>query len=155
MKLNPQDADDPHMIFALIFMLSNQLQTIGDSFFEEVSTKQWLVLLVLGIMDDYTPTLSELAEGVGSSHQNVKQLVLKLEQKGYVELYKDEADARRLRIKATPKCQEFSAAYDEKSQIFMKQLFSSFSKKDLSATKKVLYSMRNIIEGMDMNYVKE
>ncbi len=155
MKLNAQGADDPHLIFALIFMLSNQLQAIGDSFFEEVSTKQWLVLLVLGIMDSYTPTLSELAEGVGSSHQNVKQLVLKLEQKGYVKLYKDETDARRLRIKATTKCQEFSAAYDEKSQVFMNQLFSSFSKKDLASTRKVLHSMRDIIERMDKNYVKE
>lgn len=155
MKLDTQGADDPHMIFALIFMLSNQLQTIGDSFFEEVSTKQWFVLLVLGIMEGYAPTLSELAEGVGSSHQNVKQLVLKLEQKGYVEVSKDESDARRLRIRITPKSKEFSEAYNEKSQIFMERLFGNFSKEDLAATKRVLYSMRDILERMGNDYVRE
>lgn len=155
MNLDNRGADDPHMIFALVFMLSNQLQTIGDSFFEEVSTKQWFVLLVLGIMDGYAPTLSELAEGVGSSHQNVKQLVLKLEQKGYVEISKDEADARRLRIKATPKCEELSAIYDEKSCIFMDRLFGDFAKEDLAATKRVMYSMRDILEGMGKDYVSK
>jgi DNA-binding MarR family transcriptional regulator len=155
MKLDTRGADDPHVIFALIFMLSNQLQTIGDTFFKEVSTKQWFVMLVLEIMDGYAPTLSELAEGVGSSHQNVKQLVLKLEQKGYVQISKDEADARRLRIKPTPKCKEFSKAYDEKSRVFMDQLFSNFPKEDLAATRRVLFSMRDVLEGMGNNYVKE
>lgn len=155
MKLQPQDADDKHVIFALIFMLSNQLQTIGDSFFEEVSTKQWFVLLVLGIMNDYSPTLNELSEAVGSSHQNVKQLVLKLEQKGYVEVSKDEADARRLRIKLTPKSIEFQKDYNDKSQNFLDRLFSNFREEDLAVTKNVMFSMREILEGMGKDYVRE
>lgn len=155
MKINPQDAEDRYVIFALTFMLSNQLQTIGDSFFKEVSTKQWFVMLVLSIMNGYSPTLGELAEAVGSSHQNVKQLVLKMEQKGYVEIRKDPEDARRLRIIMTPKSEEFHMLYHEKSQIFMNRLFEGFSKEELAATKKVMSMMRDKLEGMEKDYVKE
>lgn len=155
MKLSTQDVDDQYVIFALTFMLSNQLQTIGDSFFNEISTKQWFVMLVLRIMNGYSPTLGELAEAVGSSHQNVKQLVLKMEQKGYVEISKDAEDARRLRIKMTPKCIDFHEEYQEKSNIFMNRLFEGFTKEDLAATKRVMSMMRDKLEGMEKDYVKE
>lgn len=155
MKLNSESADDRSIIFALIFMLSNQLQTIGDSFFEEISTKQWFVLLVLSIMDGYSPTLNELSDAVGSSHQNVKQLVLKLQQKGYVDINKDESDARRLRITLTPKSYEFHAAYEEKSNHFMTRLFDGFNLAELATTKKVMFNMRDTLERMEKDYVRE
>ena len=151
----PTDIDDKYIIFALIFMLSNRLQTIGDSFFKEVSTKQWFVLLVLGIMKDYSPTLNELSDAVGSSHQNVKQLVLKLQQKGYVDLTKDEKDARRLRISLTPKSLEFNDAYHDKSELFFKKLFINLSELDLSATKIVMSTLRDTLERMEKEYVTE
>jgi len=155
MELPASERESKYVIFALIFMLSNKLQTIGDSFFAEVSTKQWFILLVLGIMGDHTPTLSELSEAVGSSHQNVKQLVLKLEQKGYVEIAKDAEDARRLRIKATPKSQEFEQEYHEKSAVFMDRLFGQFEDDDLKTTEKLMLSMRTILEGMEKDYVRQ
>ncbi|MDF2486459.1 MAG: Transcriptional regulator, MarR family [Herbinix sp.] len=154
MDIPTNERESKYIIFALIFMLSNKLQTIGDSFFEEVSTKQWFVLLVLGILGEHTPTLSELSEAVGSSHQNVKQLVLKLEQKGYVEILKDSEDARRLRIKATPKSEAFSREYHEKSAKFMNQLFGSFPQEELKTTEQVMLTMKTILEGMEKDYVK-
>lgn len=151
----PTDVDDEYIIFTLIFMLSNRLQTIGDSFFKEVSTKQWFVLLVLGIMNDHSPTLNELSDAVGSSHQNVKQLVLKLQQKGYVNLTKDEKDARRLRIRLTSKSWDFNEVYHDKSELFFKKLFVNLSESDLSATKNVMLTLRDTLERMGKEYVTE
>jgi DNA-binding MarR family transcriptional regulator len=155
MEIEVPDLESKYIIFATIFMLSNKLQTIGDSFFEEVSTKQWFVTLILSIMEGYTPTLSELSDAVGSSRQNVKQLVLKLEQKGYVKLIKDVDDARCLRIHALPKCKEFHMAYHQKSSDFLDRLFGSFKEEDLTITKNVLLEMRKILEGLEKDYVKE
>ena len=154
MILNPPERDDRYIIFALIFLLSNRLQTIGDSFFEEISTKQWFVLVVLGIMKK-PPTLNELSEAVGSSHQNVKQLVLKLEQKGFVEIYKDDNDARRLRIKATSKSVDFSRTYQEKSNRFIEQLFSNLSETDLSVTKNAMITLEDTLSKMNSYFVSE
>lgn len=155
MKLDRTGVDSKYVIFALIFMISNKLQTIGDNFFEEVSTKQWLVLLVLSIMGDYSPTLNELSEAVGSSHQNVKQLVMKLEQKGYLEVTKDTVDARRLRIKATEKCKAFHDAYAEKSAIFLNRLFQGMAEEELKVTENIMIKLKEVLEGMAMEYVRE
>lgn len=156
MKLPLPDIDNRYIVFAMFFMLSNRLQKIGDSFFNEVSTKQWFILLVLnGIMKDYEPTLNELSEVVGSSHQNVKQLVLKLEQKGYVELHKDKEDARRLRIKTTQKVHEFHNDYEIKSFEFMEKLFSKCKEEDLTTTLNTMLSLNNNLERLEKDYVRE
>jgi len=155
MKLEAPNIENKYLLFTMIFMLSNKLQTIGDVFFKEVSTKQWFVLLVLNVMNGYSPTLNELSEAVGSSHQNIKQLVLKLEQKGYVELSKDEEDGRRLRIKITPKCNEFTTAYESKNEDFMKKLFANQNKEELDIALKVLSTMKTSLEGMEKDYVSE
>lgn len=156
MQLPIPNIERKYIIFALYFMISNRLQTIGDAFFEEVSTKQWFVLLVLSnILNDHAPTLNELSEVVGSSHQNVKQLALKLEQKGYVELKKDEKDARRLRIILTPKSYEFQKIYEGKSEDFMNELFRDIDNEDMEATLRVLLTLKEHLEGMEKNYVRE
>ena len=155
MKLDTGGRDSKYVVFALIFMVSNKLQTIGDAFFKEVSAKQWFVLLALMILGEQPPTLTELSEMVGSSHQNVKQLVLKLEQKGYVELMKDEEDARRLRIKTTAKCFELDKAYEGKNAEFLTRLFGQFDVTDMAVMERVLLSMREVLEGMENDYVKE
>ncbi|MDF2537525.1 MAG: Transcriptional regulator, MarR family [Herbinix sp.] len=155
MQLEEGNRESKYILFAEIFMLSNRLQTIGDSFFKEISTKQWFVLLVLNVMNGYSPTLNELSEVVGSSHQNVKQLILKLEQKGYVKISKDEIDARRLRIKITPKSYEFSKAYEHKSTDFMEKLFAGLKKEDIDITIKVLQTMKEALKGMEKDYVTE
>lgn len=156
MKLEkPPEINSKYSIFAMIFMLSNRLQTIGDSFFEEISTKQWFVLLILFIMKDYSPTLNELSDAVGSSHQNVKQLILKLEKKGYVELGKDDEDARRLRIKVTAKAFELNMAYEEKSRIFIDSLFDGLKEEELDITNNVISALINKSERMKKDYVRE
>jgi DNA-binding MarR family transcriptional regulator len=156
MKLEkPPEINSKYSIFAMIFMLSNRLQTIGDSFFEEISTKQWFVLLILFIMKDYSPTLNELSDAVGSSHQNVKQLILKLEKKGYVELGKDDEDARRLRIKVTAKAFELNNAYEEKSSIFIDSLFDGLKEEELDITNNVISALINKSERMKKDYVRE
>lgn len=156
MQVPTPNIESKYIIFVLYFMISNRLQTIGDVFFKEVSTKQWFVLLVLcNIVNDHAPTLNELSAEVGSSHQNVKQLVLKLEHKGYVELKKDENDARRLRIILTPKSYEFQKLYEGKSEDFMNELFRGIDKKDMDATLKVMLTLKNHLERMEKDYVRE
>ena len=84
----------PYVLFGSLLAMGNRLQAAGDRFYDEITTKQWFVLAVLETFSA-PPTLGELARGVGSSHQNVKQLVLKLQQKGYVALAQDGRDADR------------------------------------------------------------
>lgn len=80
------------------------------------------------------PTIKELAEILGSSHQNVKQILLKLEQKGFVELYVDEHDKRKQRITLTQHCIDFCEKNNEMSMRIMEKLFEGLSEEQLQAT---------------------
>jgi DNA-binding MarR family transcriptional regulator len=146
--MNIPDFDDEHLIFGLLFMLGNRLQVVGDKFYDEITSKQWFVLLMLNLFGEIHPTMNELSEAAGSSHQNVKQLVLKLEQKGYVELYSDDADKRKCRVKMTDRCDEINQKYRNKQNEFMKTLFSGIDRETLKATSKALVKLEENMEMM-------
>ena len=65
-------------IFASLFLLANKLQTVGDRWDETITFKQWLLLIMIIQFKGSYPTLTETAELIGTSRQNMKQLVLKL-----------------------------------------------------------------------------
>lgn len=71
---------------------------------------------------------------MGSSHQNVKQILLKLEREGYVEFVADASDRRKQRILATQKAEEFSEKYAHASDVFVKKLFQDIHEDDLKTT---------------------
>ena len=71
---------------------------------------------------------------MGSSHQNVKQMLLKLEKLGYVEFVPDEQDKRKQRIVTTDKTRRFNQEHDKSSEEFMPQLFSGISEQELGVT---------------------
>lgn len=140
--------DDEYMMFGMMFVLGNKLQVIGDSFYEEITTKQWFVLLMLEVFGDNTPTLNELSQAMGSSHQNTKQLVLKLEKKGYLETYTDAKDKRKIRIRVTPSYDELVKKYSIKQQEFMKLLFREIEKEDIKIALKTLIQFEKNLEEM-------
>jgi DNA-binding MarR family transcriptional regulator len=47
------------------------------------------------------PTITEVAAGMGTTHQNVKQIALALERKGFLEVTVDEQDRRARRLVLT------------------------------------------------------
>lgn len=140
------DYDVEYLLFGTLLVIGNKLQVLGDNFFEEITAKQWFVLCMLEIFGDRHPTLKELSEAMGSSHQNVKQLVLKLEKKGYLQLREDEEDRRKMRIIATQQTKVLAQKYGEKQQEFMKNLFRDMDNKDLSGT---LRTLTKLIENME------
>jgi DNA-binding MarR family transcriptional regulator len=149
----PPNTNDEHLIFGLLFLLSNKLQTIGDALFKEITTKQWFITLVLSILEGKEPTLNELSEAAGTSRQNVKQLILKLEKKGFVDLRRDEQDSRKFRIKLTPACYQFFESTSDKSREFMARLFGSLDPDELKTTAATLIKLASNLEEMEKDYV--
>lgn len=71
-----------YLLFGALLAYGNRLQALGDGFYREVTTKQWFLLACLELFEA-PPTLGELADAMGCSHQNTKQLALKLAAKQY------------------------------------------------------------------------
>ncbi|MEO3947813.1 MarR family transcriptional regulator [Gorillibacterium sp. CAU 1737] len=112
--------------FGTMLVLVNRLQVLGDKLDERVTLKQWLTIAVLLKSGASSLPLTELADRLGSSRQNVKKLVLLLEKQGFVALNRDDSDARILRVRLTEHCMEYFAARDGKEARFMDALFHDF-----------------------------
>ena len=50
-----------------IFLLANRLQTLGDGYLEEVTRKQWLLLIMIHVMDRDQPSVTEVADFMGGT----------------------------------------------------------------------------------------
>ncbi|MEW6623890.1 MAG: MarR family transcriptional regulator [Bacillota bacterium] len=122
-------------IFASIFLLSNRLQVIGDQFLgsDGMTLRQWFLTVLILQFHDNPPTLGEVAELMGSSHQNVKQLALKLQQKDFLKFEKDEQDGRILRLKLTDKSRLYWKAREKEGERFIKELFQDLNESEVNA----------------------
>lgn len=96
--------------FGSLFVLMQHLSRRADRELADLglTTRQWLLLAILTkAFPGASPSLSEAAEQYGSSRQNVKQVALGLEARGFVRLVPDLTDARTTRIEVTDRVHDF------------------------------------------------
>lgn len=122
--------DKRYVIFGNIFLLANRLQAVMDKTANELTSRQWFVVTMLGMFDE-PPTLRQLSVMCDSSHQNTKQIVLKLEAKGFVRIEKDPQDRRAMRIIATEECQRWNKENRHFAANFIDQMYKEVSPEEI------------------------
>jgi DNA-binding MarR family transcriptional regulator len=134
-------------LLGLLSAFDNRFQASADSYFKEITWKQFFAIICINICKE-PPTLNDLSEIMGSSHQNVKQILLKLESKGFVEMVADEKDKRKQRILITDKCRKFCEDNDNQnpnSAEIIGKIFEGIDEKKLMATIETIMEMeRNL-----------
>jgi DNA-binding MarR family transcriptional regulator len=87
--------------FRLIIVLAQQLRTLMDHQLrpDGLTTQQAALITVTDMIG--TPTLSQAATALGSTHQNTRQLANSLERKGFLRVTADQHDARIRRLHTT------------------------------------------------------
>ena len=138
-------------IFGNLFYLANKFQAIMDKDFARhgLTTKQWFLMAVLGEFFDSPPTLKMLAKRMGSSHQNVKQIALKLESKGFIKLSKDSEDKRAVRVEMTEFCDAYWTNRAEGDLEFFKNLFETFEEAEVHQLFELLDKLTRAVDGLD------
>lgn len=122
-----------YFLLGLLSAFENRFQAFADQAMQEISWKQFFAIICINLCKE-KPTIKELAEIMGSSHQNVKQILLKLEKKGFVNIYPDSQDKRKQRIELTEYCMEFCQENDEMSCHIMQKMFDGISVEQLQVT---------------------
>lgn len=145
---NASTLDYEKFIFATLFILANKLQVVGDKFLEEVTTKQWFLLLMVAQFGDQPPTLGQVAELLGSSHQNTKQLALKLESKGFLTIAKDSEDSRALRLRVTERCYDYFSKRTDKDTNYLNELFKEFTEDEVISLAKGINKLTHGLTNM-------
>ena len=143
--LSPRDVvtemDGRYALFGLLFALQNRLQAVGDTFYDEITCKQFFLMACTNLFQGEAPTVQDLAQVMGSSHQNVKQILNKLEQKGFVSVEPDAADRRKLRISLTEYAAVTGEKYRVKEEEFMTGLFDGVTEEEAKQAFLVLSKM--------------
>jgi len=120
-------------IFGKIFFMSNRLEYLGDNELrkDDLTTKQWQLIAVTGKYFTYPPSVSEVAEVLSTTHQNVKQIALKLQEKGLISIEKDEKDKRVLRLRITEKNRRYWESKSSEDVAFISSLFYEMTDKEI------------------------
>ena len=135
-------------LLGLLSAFDNRYQAAADKYFKEITWKQFFAIICINLCKE-APTLNDLSEVMGSSHQNVKQILLKLENKGFVAMMTDEKDKRKQRFVVTDKCREFLEENDNKSKTssqIIEQIFEGVDEKSLGITIETIMKMERNLE---------
>ena len=135
-------------LLGLLSAFDNRYQAAADRYFKEITWKQFFATICIKLCKE-APTLNDLSEVMGSTHQNVKQILLKLESKGFVSMTTDEKDKRKQRYYVTDKCREFLEENDDQSKTseeIIAQIFEGVDEKSLKVTIETIMKMERNLE---------
>ena len=134
---------DRQFVFGALLLLGNQMNTRLDRELAEfdVTTVQWFMTIAIETMFAAPPTLQQVARLLSTSHQNIKQVALKLADKGMLTLVKDSHDRRVTRLHLTDRCRQLWAQTDVKGADFMARLYDGIDEKDLQVTRRTLQNL--------------
>ena len=143
-KVEFGDMPPQAFMLGLLSAFDNRFQACADRLFQEITWKQFFAIICVKICKE-KPTINELSEVMGSSHQNVKQILLKLESKGFVSMIPDKEDRRKQRIVLTKRCVDFCENNDVQSQEIIWKIFDGIDEEQLvNAIKTVMQMERNV-----------
>ncbi len=146
-KVEFGDMPPQAFLLGLLSAFDNRYQAAADAFFKEITWKQFFAIICINLCRE-APTINELSDVMGSSHQNVKQILLRLEKKGFVSTIADAKDKRKQRIIVTDEARTFLEKNDnngQQSQYIIGRIFEGIDEKSLMNTVQTIMKMeRNL-----------
>ncbi len=146
-KVDFTGIESSYFLLGLLSAFENRFQAVADNAIKVISWKQFFAIVCINLCKT-PPTVKELAEVMGSSHQNVKQILLKLEKKGFVSIAVDEKDKRKQRIELTRYCKEFCEKNDDVSLELLQKMFAGVSEEQLQVTIQTIVQIEDNLKEM-------
>lgn len=132
-------------IFSSLFILTNRLQTIFDQQIPGISLKQFMLLSLVRQAQQPT-SLSQLAQMLGCSRQNVKKLAISLEKKDMVKIQINPNDPRALSIFSTEEADRF---FENDFAVYQKDLRILFDCCTEEETAQLLGLLMKLYDGLN------
>ncbi|MCL2055423.1 MAG: MarR family transcriptional regulator [Oscillospiraceae bacterium] len=144
--LSADRTEREQQFFGSIFMLSNKMQTWVDSFFPDLTFKQLFLLLFINKIGAENLTVKAVADFTGTSRQNVRKMLERLEADGYVLLTRSEKDARAWSVALTDKSFAYFDEHEQESTKIVSKLFADISDSKLDSA---MQTVIRLIEFLD------
>lgn len=146
-NVNFTGIESSYFLLGLLSAFDNRFQAFADKTLGEISWKQFFAIICINLCNEQ-PTIKELAEIMGSSHQNVKQILLKLEKKGFVDIAVDPKDRRKQRVFLTEKCKAFCEGNNQQSTEIMRAMFEGLSAEQIQTTIQTIMQMEENLKNI-------
>lgn len=127
-----ENMDQRLIAYVNIFVCANRLQAIMDSGLEDITAKQWLAITMIDAFPE-PPTLKQMAEMSGVTHQSMRQIVDRLIDKGFLEVVPDKKDKRAIRLVKTEAANNIRTKKADQNISFLYRLFDCLSNEETTA----------------------
>lgn len=138
-----------HILFGGTFVLANKLQVVGDKLVQGASTKQWFLLRnLMDLPKEPLPTITQIAQSMDSTRQNIAKMLELMEREGLVIIEKSHTDHRSRSVRITEAGLNYTKQTAENAQDFLDCLFKGIDSKKSDIASKVLLRMIQNLEKM-------
>ena len=140
---------DSHKFTSLVEIsrLSNLLQNVMDMGMDDITSRLWLPLMILGRCET-APNLNQLAEKCGIVRQSAKQLVDKLSEKDLIRIEKADGDRRNISIVITDKGRNWGENNLDRNVQFVNNLFDGVAEEEIAVFAEVQQKLIRRLEEM-------
>jgi DNA-binding MarR family transcriptional regulator len=143
------DLEPPVRAFRTVLALAQRLRYQMDDRLraDGLTTQQAALLTVVIAMGQ--PSATEAADALGSTHQNVAQLVAALQRKGFLDVRADPNDRRRKLLTATPASDAYWTARDQGDIAALTSWFAVLSPSEVDT---LCALADRVLEGLQKNF---
>jgi DNA-binding MarR family transcriptional regulator len=151
-KMSDTTILDTFLALKNIMEVNNALELAIDKALrkDDLTAKQFKMIATIGKAFDHAPSIKDVAEVLRTSHQNVKQMAEQLEKSGYLEIEKDQADRRMLRLKLTEKNTRYWMQNETEHARIMQTLFNDLEPEELRELNRLL----GIVSGSVAEFIR-
>lgn len=138
-----------YLLFGGTFVLANKLQFVGDKLVDGLSTKQWFLLRnMMDMPSEPAPTITQIANAMDSTRQNITKMLEVMEREGLVTLKKSETDQRSRSVRITETGLTYVKQTAQNAQGFLDLLYEGMSSEELETAGEVLVKMVQNLQKM-------
>lgn len=117
--------------YATLFSLTNKIQIKGDTYIDGLTSRQMMAMVAIIHLPEEETTLNNIAKKLGTTKQNVKQLIMIIQQKGFVVMMPSVHDKRSINIKITESGKNIIMSCGEQSLKFFTDVFQHFTTEEM------------------------
>lgn len=139
LEMQVDETQKKRLIFSELFILQNKIQTKFDKILGDITSKQFIILVIVSSFPD-PPSLTDVAKHAGCSRQNVKKVVAVLEKNGFLSLVPEQG-TRAVRIVLQQKFFDFYEVFLEKAAVGLDDLFHGMSEREIDDVFRGLHSI--------------
>ena len=134
--------------YGTLFSLINKLQIAGDTYFDGLTSRQFMTIVAILHLPEEETTINNIAQKLGTSKQNANRMVAGIEKLGYVTVVPSPKDKRATNVLLTDMGKQKVIECSQNAVDFMADLFYHFDTQELET----LWSLVHKLYEFDGNH---